>query len=165
MNNLLWFLDSSVFGYRPNPQHLKKLTYHNKMSENYEHMSFMFKVKIEQEKGSFEFPSQLRQDLFQNFVRIRGLYSAKTHKEYVFVLSNLSEHGRHKSVIRNILGTFNFGWPKTFKPNYMGDAKLPVNIIPSQMTFFISNASFETVDTFSGWLLVEIIGEKRKNIE
>ena len=67
-------------------------------------------------------------------------------------------------MIRNILGTFNFVWPKTFKPNYMG-AKLPVNIIPSQMTFFISNDSFETVETFSGWLLVEIIGEKKKNIE
>ena len=134
------------------------------MSENYEHMSFMFKIKIDGGKGSFEFPAQLRQDLFQNFVRIRGLYSEKTQKEYVFVLSNLSEHGRHKSVIRNILGTFNFKWAKLFIPNYLG-AKLPINIIPSQMTFFVTNDSFEKVEAFSGWMLVEIIGEKKKNIE
>ena len=68
-------------------------------------MSFMFKIKIEGGKGHFEFPKQLRQHLYQNFVRIRGLYSEKINHDYVFVLSNLSEHGSHKSVIRNILAT------------------------------------------------------------
>ena len=134
------------------------------MSENYEHMSFMFKIKIDAGKGTFAFPTQLRQDLFENFVRIRGLYSEKLQEEYVFVLSNLSEHGRHKSVIRNVLGVFKFKIAKLFQANSI-PVKVPVNILPTEMKFFISDESFEKVEKFSGWLLVEIIGDKRKNIE
>ena len=134
------------------------------MADNSDQMSFMFKIKIEGGKGHFEFPKQLRQDLYQNFVRIRGLYSEKINHDYVFVFSNLSEHGSHKSVIRNILATFNFPKHKLFQAN-TSPVKAPINILPSEMTFFISNDSFEKIAGFSGWLITEIIGEKKKNIE
>ena len=124
----------------------------------------MYKIKIESGKGSFAFPLQLCQDLFQNFVRVRGFYSEKPHKNYVFVLSNLSEHGRHKSVIRNILGILNFSKEKLFQSNN-NPVKAPINILPSEMTFFITDDSFDRVSGYSGWLIVEIIGEKKKNIE
>ena len=79
-------------------------------------------------------------------------------------MSNLSEHGRHKSVIRNILGTFKFGSEKLFEVNTTL-VKAPVNIIPVDMSFFVVNESFEKVGGFTGWLFVEIIGVKKRNIE
>ena len=151
------FLGSLVCGYQLNLQH-------QKMSESYVNMSFMFKIKIENGKGHFAFPTQLRQELFQNFVRIRGVYSETALSQYIYVLSNLSEHGSHKSVIRNILAVLNFPSNKLYQAN-ADPIKAAINVIPSQMTFFISDDSFERVKGFQGWIIVEVIGERKKNIE
>ena len=115
-------------------------------------------------KGHFAFPTQLRQELFQNFVRIRGVYSETALSQYIYVLSNFSEHGSHKSVIRNILAVLNFPSNKLYQAN-ADPIKAAINVIPSQMTFFISDDSFERVKGFQGWIIVEVIGERKKNIE
>ena len=134
------------------------------MLDNQEKISYMFKVKIEEGKGSFEFPMQLRQDLFQNFGTVRGLYSEKRLDDYVFCLSNLSEHGWHKSVIRNVLGTFNFKIPKLFQANPL-PVKAAINILPRNMYYYVTDQSFDCVKSFTGWAIVEIFGERRKNDE
>ena len=82
----------------------------------------------------------------------------------IYVLSNLSEHGSHKSVIRNILAVLNFPSNKLYQAK-ADPIKAAINIIPSQMTFFISDDSFERVKGFQGWIIVEVIGERKKNIE
>ena len=136
------------------------------MSEN--ELSFLFIIPIESGFGSWPFPKQLRENLYQNSVRVRGLYSKdKAYQdEFLFVLSNVSQHSsRHsKSVITNVLAIFSFSKPKLFQWNG-ASVTAPINIIPSDIKLEISNDSFERVKTFNGWAYIEILGIKKNNIE
>ena len=92
LNLLVYFAGGLVSGSPPDQTRLKKSNCRSSMIENFEQMSFMFKIKLESGRGSFAFPEQLRPHLFQNFVRIRGMYSKTAHKDYVFIVSNLRDH-------------------------------------------------------------------------
>ena len=92
-------------------------------------ISIFLKVPINNGRGEWEFPSQLQQNLFQNTVHVRGLYSESAYpNKQLFVTTNTSEHGRGQKVIRNILGVFEFKRPKLyqFNPQYIN---APINKI------------------------------------
>ena len=91
LNLLVYFAGGLVYGSRPDQTRLKESNCQSNMIENFEQMSFMFKIKLESGRGLFAFPEQLLPHLFQNFVRIRGMYSKTAHKDYVFIVSNLRD--------------------------------------------------------------------------
>ena len=135
------------------------------MSENV--LSFLFVIPIENGKGTWPFPKQLRGNLFQNSVRVRGLYTKDRAypNDSLFAISNVSEHsGLGKSVITNVLGVFHFSKPKLFQLNG-ASVQAPVNLIPSDIKLEITNDTFDRVKTFQGWIWIEISGVKKKNIE
>ena len=68
-------------------------------------------------------------------------------------------------MIRNILATFNFPTEKLFQPNTGTLVKAPINIIPSDMVFYVTDDSFERLSSLSRWLYVELIGLKKRKIE
>ena len=56
-------------------------------------LSFLFIIPIKDGRGSWTFPKQLKENLFQNSDRVRGLYSKeKIADSYLFAISNVSEH-------------------------------------------------------------------------
>ena len=46
-----------------------------------------------------------------------------------------------------------------------GGVRPPINMVPIDMKFLITDSSFNKVVGFKGWMLVEIMGSKKKNIE
>ena len=128
-------------------------------------LSFLFIIPIKDGKGEWPFPNQLRENLFQNSVRVKGLYSTKEHKDsFLFAISNASEHGCGKKVITNVLGIFHFPTPKLFQLNGT-TVTAPINSIPSNINVVITDENFKRVTTFSGWTWVEITGSVKKNVE
>ena len=128
-------------------------------------LSFLFVIPIKDGKGEWPFPSQLRENLFQNFVKVKGLYSSKDYKEkYLFTTSNASEHGIGKKVITNVLGVFNFPKPNHFQLNGT-TVSAPINSIPSDLKFFVTDQSFKLVNDFNGWIWVELDGHVKDHVE
>ena len=79
-------------------------------------LSFLFIIPITSGRGEWPFPSQLRENLFQNSVRVKGLFSKKVQKDsFLFATTNSSEHGCGKKVISNVLGVFLFPKPNLFQ--------------------------------------------------
>ena len=109
-------IGSLLYGCRPWGQLHKTLKFLKKMSDKGP-LSFLFVIPITDGRGSWPFPSQLRENLFQNSVRVRGLYSTKQFKDsFLFTISNASEHmACGKKVITNVLGIFNFAKQTSFK--------------------------------------------------
>ena len=135
----------------------------NKICES--QLSFLYIVPISEGRGIWPFPAQLRENLFQNSVRVKGLYSTKAFKgSYIFATSNASEHGVGKKVITNVLGIFNFEKPKTFQLNGTM-VTAPINSIPTDMKFTVTNEKFKRETGFEGWMWVEIQGCAKKNVE
>ena len=128
-------------------------------------LSFLFIIPIKEGRGMWPFPSQLKENLFQNSVRVKGLYSSKEHtKSYLFATSNASEHGCGKKVITNVLGIFHFPKPKLFQLNGT-TISAPVNSIPTNIQFCVLDENFKRELTFDGWIWVELIGSVKKNVE
>ena len=68
-------------------------------------LSFLYVIPINSGRGEWPFPRQLQENLFQNSLRVKGLFSKNMHKEsFLFATSNASEHGCGKKVISNVLG-------------------------------------------------------------
>ena len=44
--------------------------------------SFLYMIELTQEKGSWSFPTRLKEHLFQNPVRVKGLFSKKVYKDF-----------------------------------------------------------------------------------
>ena len=127
-------------------------------------ISIFLKVPINNGRGEWEFPSQLQQNLFQNTVHVRGLYSESAYpNKQLFVTTNTSEHGRGQKVIRNILGVFEFKRPKLyqFNPQYIN---APINKIPQDIIFTVYNEDFRKEQDFNGWVYVELAGKKKKYV-
>ena len=129
-------------------------------------VSFLFVIPIENGMGSWNFPKQLRQHLYKNSVRVRGLYTKdKAYPKYLFSISNVSEHaGQGKSVITNVLGVFTFHKPDLFQINSAA-VLAPMNVIPSQIRIEVVDDSFKRENKFNGWVWLELIGIKRRNVE
>ena len=128
-------------------------------------MSFLYIIQIKEGKGFMNFPSQLREHLFQNSVRVKGLFSKKPYKDsYLFATSNISEHSVGKKVITNVLAIFNFAKPNYFQLNGT-TVTAPINIIPSDIKVVITNEKFKRVENFEGWVWLELTGAPKKNIE
>ena len=135
------------------------------MSEN--DLSFLFVIPIREGRGQWAFPKQLKENLFQNSVRVRGLYTKEKAypDKFLFAISNVSEHsGLGKSVITNVLAIFNFPKCNLFQLNG-ASVTAPINIIPSDIKFTITDDSFDRVKDFEGWTYVELIGHRKRNIE
>ena len=128
-------------------------------------LSFLFIIPISDGTGDWIFPSQLRENLFQNSVGVKGLYSSKAYKDsFLFATSNASDHLHGTKTINNVLGVFNFSKPKSFQLN--GTTVIaPINYIPSDIRFVVTDEKFDRVKDFDGWVWVEIAGEVKKHVE
>ena len=136
------------------------------MSSN-EHtpLSFLYILQISQGKATKTFPSQLKENLFKNSVRVKGLFSKKAYNDsYMYAISNASEHNVGKKVITNVLGVFNFSKPNTFQLNGT-TVTAPINSIPSEIKVIITNENFKRMEDFEGWCWVELVGFPKVNIE
>ena len=132
---------------------------------NRDPVSFLFIIPIASGQGEWPFPSQLKEHLFQNFVRVRGLYSNKAYRDSrLFTITNASEHGFGRRVITNVLSVFEFKKAKEFKQSGTV-VTAPINVIPADIKFVIIDDSFKIVNDFNGWIWVEILGEAKKNLE
>ena len=129
-------------------------------------LSFLFIIPIIDGRGSWPFPSQLKENLFQNSVRVRGLYSTKPFKDsFLFSISNASEHmACGKKVMTNVLGVFNFAKAKQFQLNGTS-VTAPINVIPSHIKFVVTDENFKCVKSFEGWTWIEIVGVVKKHVE
>ena len=128
-------------------------------------LSFLYIIPIEEGKGEYPFPHQLRENLFQNSVRVKGLFSKKAYKDkHLFAISNASEHGVGKKVIKNVLSIFTFSKENSFHLNGT-IVTAPINVIPSNLKFVVVDENFKTVPDFQGWIWTEIFGTPKKNVE
>ena len=128
-------------------------------------LSFLYIIPLENGRGTWQFPSQLRQNLFQNFVRVKGLFSKKSYgNSYNFVISNASEHMDGKKTINNVLGVFNHSKENLFQLNGT-TVTAPINVIPSSLKFTITDQKFKKVPDFEGFIWVEIFGSTIRNLE
>ena len=136
------------------------------MSEIHEPwVSIFLKVPINDGRGAWKFPNQLQINLFQNLVRVRGLYSKTAFtNQHIFVTTNASEHGSGQKVIRNILGVFEFKKPNLYQFNSQ-DTTAPINKIPQDIVFTIFNQDFEKQPNFNGWVYVELTGKKKRYVD
>ncbi len=133
------------------------------MTHRFQPDSLILKIDINDGVGESPFPSySLREDLFQNSIRVVGLYCEKgPMKETNFVISNSSEHGVSRKVIKNILGIFTFSAPKTFLSNPNKEIKPAINVVPENLKFKVVKDNFKLSQTFNGWLIAEISGLKK----
>lgn len=129
---------------------------------NEPYFSILLKVPIVAGMGEWAFPYQLKNNLFSNFIRVRGLKSQTALAEECFVISNASEHGIRQHIIKNILGVFEFKKPRTYQSNPQLVTG-PCNKIPEDIKITIVNTSFEKISSFNGYVYLEILGHK-KNI-
>lgn len=131
----------------------------NQISEPW--VSVLLKIPVRQGQAVWEFPHMLKNHLYQSFVRVRALYSNAAYPaNYVMVTSNASEHGKANKVIKNVLAIFEFKKPKLCQFNTQ-DTTPPINKIPEDIKFNISNADFEKILDFNGWIYVELVGKKK----
>ena len=134
-------------------------------------LAFLFVIPIKGGVGTWPFPSQLKENLFKNSVKVKGLYSTTAHKNkdghvaHLFAICNASQHmACGKKVITNVLGVFNFEKDHLFQLNG-ATVTAPCNVIPRDIKFQITDENFKQVKSFDGWIWTQISGVVKKSIE